>query len=174
MRIVLGPEGEAVPDLKGTSFGRGAWIHPTIGCIEKAAPRGLSRSFRCRVRTGAEELRNAVALAADARATALIACAGRAGEIAPGSDAVREALADGRARLVIVAVDARAAAQTPWVQRAVAEGRALAWGTKALIGEAVGRRDTGVVAILEAGLARALEQTISMSQIPPTKQGEKR
>jgi len=47
VRIVRSPDGSIHLDQTATLPGRGAWIHPDAGCIQKArARRGLARSFR--------------------------------------------------------------------------------------------------------------------------------
>ena len=139
VRLVLGPDGGVVPDLAGRAFGRGGWVHATPKCLKEAAPRGLSRSFKTHVTTGATELRQLIAEAADRRAGGLIAAAKGAGRLAFGSNAVRDALEKGTARLVVVATDAKAAAETAWVERAVSDGRAVAWSTKQRLGELLNR-----------------------------------
>lgn len=166
VRLVLAPDGRVVPDLGASQFGRGAWLHPRPDCVRKAAPRGLAKSFRAQIITNAEELTRALGNAADARAIGLLAAARRAGLLAVGSTSVKEALNRGAASLVVVATDARAAAATPWIEKVVAEGRAVAWGTKDVIGSAAGRPLAGVVAILDNGFAMALSQVIAISQMP--------
>ncbi len=166
VRLVLDPEGGVAPDLAGRAFGRGAWVHATPKCLGEAAPRGLSKSFKTQVKTGSSELRQLIAAAAERRAASLIAAAKGSGRLAAGSTAVRDALEKGTARLVVVATDARAAAETSWVERAVAEGRAVAWSTKARLGELLNRPDTGVLAVLDSGIATTLSQTIAMIHMP--------
>ncbi len=165
VRLVLGPAGEVVPDVAGGAFGRGAWVHPRPDCLEGAARGGLSRSFRTQVKVTVAELAGALSDAASRRVGGLLSSARRADQLAIGSDPVREALADGRALVVIVASDARAAAETPWVQDAVRAGRALGWGNKNAIGRAVGRSEVGVVAVLDEGLGHALSKAIEMAHI---------
>ena len=82
------------------------------------------------------------------------------------SDAVAAALAAGTAELVVVAADARAAAETPGLDAAIAAGLVRVWGTKADIGRAVGRAEVGVVAVQDAGLGRALSTALQLAQMP--------
>ena len=47
VRIVRLPDGLIRVDPAAALPGRGAWIHPDAGCVQKArARRGLARSFR--------------------------------------------------------------------------------------------------------------------------------
>jgi hypothetical protein len=65
--------------------------------------------------------------------------------------------------LILVATDAAAAAALGPVRQAVAEGRAVAWGTKAVLGEVLGgphRPEIAVAAITSAELGAALAETV--------------
>ena len=75
--------------------------------------------------------------AMDRRIEGLLAAAVRSRRLARGADAVTGACRRGEAALVVVACDAAAAAELTEVRRAVAEGRAVAWGTKQRLGAIV-------------------------------------
>jgi len=165
VRVVLGPSGEAVPDLSGSGFGRGAWVHPREACLVKALPRGFSKSMKGSVQTTPAEFASMLRSQAEKRALSLIGSAFRARKAAAGSTAVRDAQAAGLVQLVIVATDARAAAETPWIDALVASGRARAFGSKELLGRAIGRPETGVVAILDIGLSTALLHTLDVAEL---------
>ena len=162
VRVVLTPDGEVVVDLAGGAFGRGAWLHARPGCLQAAAPRGLSKSFKAEIRTQAPSLAAALGEAANRRIRSLLSGASGARKLAIGSDAVERALGAGEAHLVVVASDARAAADSARVRAAIAEGRAIAWGTKELLGTALDRGETGVVAVLDGGLAQALHRAAQL------------
>ena len=166
VRVVLGPGGEVAVDLAGKQFGRGAWLHPRLACVMQAAPRGLARSFKQPVALKAHELVLLLRHAAEARAAALVSSAARARLVALGSTAVKEALNSQAAELVVVSTDARAAASTPWIEQTVSEGRAVAFGTKELLGAATGRGEVAVLAILDGGIAAALAAAIEIAQMP--------
>jgi hypothetical protein len=115
----------------------------------------------------AQGLGVAVRTAFERRFRELLATARRSRKLELGSDAVSGACAKGRGYLVIVAVDAAQAAQLTEVRRAVAEGRALAWGTKDELGRLLRGRPgsdntdcppVAVVAITDARLARAVRE----------------
>ncbi|MEB2313403.1 MAG: DUF448 domain-containing protein [Polyangiaceae bacterium] len=168
VRVVLDAEGGVVVDLAGGAFGRGAWLHPTPACLRKAAAGGLSRSLRATVRTSPGELAGRLGVAASRRAAGLLTAARRSGSLAAGAAAVRDALAAGRGRLVVVATDARAAASTSGVEAAVSRGEAFGWGTKASLGALTGREEVGVLAVLDARIATALASALAIVQMAET------
>lgn len=165
VRVVLAPDGRVVADLGASAFGRGAWVHPVADCIERAAPRGLAKSFRQEVKTTPAELARALAEAADRRVLGLLGSARAAKRLAAGSTAVAEEIAAGQVELVVVATDARAAASSDAVQGMVKKGLAAAWGTKDSLGAAVARGETGVVGVLDRGIAHALKSAIALSHV---------
>jgi predicted RNA-binding protein YlxR (DUF448 family) len=165
VRAVLGPEGQAVPDLSGGGFGRGMWVHPRAACLAKALPRGFSKSMKNSVTTSVSEFASALRAQAERRAFSLIGSAFRARKAAAGSTAVRDAFTAGQVKLVLVATDARAAAETPWVDALVKSGKARAFGSKELLGRVIGRPDTGVIAILDDGITTALVHTLDVAEL---------
>lgn len=160
VRFVLGPDGAPVPVLTGAAEGRGAWVHPTLPCLKVAAERGFSKSFRTAVRASGPELALLVRAAASRRVVGLLSAAGGSKRLAIGGAEVDEALRAGKARLVVVATDARAAAGSREVEQAISTGRARAWGTKTELGRATHRTETAIVAVLDSGLGRALATAI--------------
>lgn len=172
VRWVRDDEGVVHPDVRGSAFGRGAWLHPRVQCIARLVP-ALSRSFRAPVTTTPEQALEWLRAAGDKRVRDLLGAVRRQRKYALGSDAVEDALARGQACLVLVAQDARAGAETPGVRRAVAEGLACAWGTKERIGQIVGRPEVGVLAILDDRLATALFDAIALAHLqgPPLDAG---
>jgi hypothetical protein len=96
-----------------------------------------------------------------------LSSARRSKNAAVGTTAVKEAAQSGAALLYIVEVDARAAADAPWIERAVAAGRAIAFGNKAELGKTLGGlEEVGVVAILDNGLARAIRRAHALATLP--------
>jgi len=167
VRLVLGPEGEVVADLGGGAFGRGAWVHPRPECLSAAVPRGLERALRAKIKTTAHALTAQVRLSAERRLFALLSSARRSKNAAVGTTAVKEAAQSDAACLFVVAADARAAAGAPWVERAAASGKAIAFGTKLELGKTLGGlEEVGVVAILDDGLARAIHRAHALATLP--------
>jgi ribosomal protein L7Ae-like RNA K-turn-binding protein len=86
--------------------------------------------------------------------TGLLGLARRAGGVAAGTDAVREAIREGRARLVLTASDA-SPVQTAKVRRTLA-GHPVphaSWGTRVELGAAVGMPSLSAVAVTHPKLA---------------------
>src|SRR5688500_6817388 len=129
VRLVLDTDGRLVPDLGGGTLGRGTWVHPRPECLDRVNARSLSRGFEREVRSGGVEVADAIRAVGKRRALSLIGSALRARKAAAGATAVEESLSCGGVRLVIVACDARAAAELNGVVPAAAEGRALSFAT---------------------------------------------
>jgi len=119
------------------------------------------------VQTSPAELASALRAQAERRAYSLVGAAFRARKAAAGSTAVRDAFTAGLVKLVLVACDARAAAETPWVDALVKTGKARAFGSKELLGRVIGRPDTGVIAILDDGITTALVHTLEVAELGP-------
>jgi ribosomal protein L7Ae-like RNA K-turn-binding protein len=165
IRLVLDESGGLVVDLAGRAFGRGAWAHPRSDCLLRVARGGAQRGLKANVRIEGAALLSAVRSAADRRVEALLASARGAGKIAAGSDAAHEAFERAEAELVIVARDARAAASEGWVTAAAGSGKAVFWGDKHVMGRAVARSDTAVLAVTDHGLSRAIAHAIALSSL---------
>lgn len=163
LRLVVDASGEVAVDLAGKAFGRGAWIHASPACLDKGGKRGLSKSFRATVRAGPEALAAAIVQAAERRVTGLLMAALRSKQAVLGADAVTERAAQGQIELLVVACDSAATAGLPVVTRAIAEGRAVAWGTKSRLGALAGRAEVAVLGIQSAKLADAVRATVRMS-----------
>src|SRR5262249_39847598 len=118
-------------------------------CVERAAKGGLLRATKGAARSvesgesdkgealTADSLARAIQRSMDRRIEGLLAASVRSRQVARGADAVTGACRRGEAVLCLVACDAAAAADLTEVRRAVAEGRAVAWGTKARLGAIV-------------------------------------
>ncbi len=166
LRLVLGPDGSVVPDLARGAFGRGAWVHPRRECLAGAAKRGLSKAFRTGLRTTEEELHASLMAQAERRAGSLLLSAKGAGKLCVGKTDVDEALEQGRALLLVVASDARAATDSRLVQKAIADGSARVFLNKEGLGKLLGKSEVGVLAVVDQGLSRALSETLEVMMIP--------
>jgi len=165
VRLVVGPEGEVAADLAGGAFGRGAWVHPKPECVANA-PSGLARALRAEVRMSPSELWNELLGKAARRVKGLLITARRVKKLECGATAVEAAVLGRRAELVLVARDARAAADLPWVGPLVASGSALAFGNKADFGTWLGRPDTALVAVTDDRFAAEIRKTIEWTMVP--------
>lgn len=158
VRLVVGPDGEIVFDLAGHSFGRGAHLHPSLACIAKAG-RGLSRTFKKPVQADPQALSRSLVEAADRRIAGLLSAAARSGAVDVGFEAADLAWKKGMLPLVVVATDAGSCASASSIRQAVAEGRAVAWGTREVLGSLVQRPDVAVLGVRGAKIAAAVLTT---------------
>lgn len=170
VRLALGPDGALTVDPRGGAAGRGAHVHARPACLARAARGGLARSTKGRARSvvngaaagvDADSLARAIQWAMDRRIEGLVAAAVRSRRIACGEGAVTEACERGEAELVIVARDAAEAAGLPEVQRAVAAGRAVAWGDRRALARLASHEEEAggaVVAIASRPIAAALRR----------------
>ena len=212
LRLVFAPDGAVnvgVVDARDGSFGRGAHVHARGPCLERAVKGGLARSAKGRITTvmseeGAEPLSagalaRAIQRSMTSRILGFVAAGVRSRQLVRGADAVTVACHRGDAALVMVASDATAAAELTEVRRAIAEGRAVAWGSEQLLGQMVTQKllapvpvpangseaeapPVAVVAITSRQLAEALRRTVQIADActaiacgsPPTGGGRPR
>jgi len=97
------------------------------------------------------------------RVYGLLGLARRAGGAVPGTEAVREAVREGRARLVLLAADA-SPAQLDKVERTLAGRPAprVSFGDRSGLGAALGRRPISAVAVTQASLAQRIMAELNM------------
>ena len=160
IRVVLDPaDGSLAVDLADSRFGRGAHMHASKECAQKALRGGFAKHFKCKIdgtRTSLESLSEQVLDAADRRIEGLLAGARRGKLAISGSDVVRAAYRDGTAAIIVVASDAAAAAKLAEIQDAVAQGKAIGWSNKQRLGAIFGRDEVAVCAVLHDGVAKAI------------------
>jgi hypothetical protein len=142
-------------DAAGGAFGRGAHVHARPDCITSACKNGLSRSFRSKTTTRAEDLCAAIVEAMDRRIEGLLGAAWRGGAMAIGRDATLEAIkmSGGQVPLLVVARDAGSVAGDREVVSAVADGRAVAWGDKQRLGKLAAREEVSLLAVTSVSIA---------------------
>jgi uncharacterized protein len=106
IRFVIGPDGEAVPDLKSKLPGRGVWVTATHEALGDAIKRkALVRGFKREVRLPADLVARTENLLERAVLDAL-AIASKAGLVATGFTRVETALAEGQVVVVLHAAEA--------------------------------------------------------------------
>ncbi len=163
LRFVLGADGEVIADLGHRSFGRGIWVHPRHECLGRAQSHGFKRALRRAVEVPMAAILGAITRASERQIIGLLTGARGARALIGGSDAVRE---QGTAlELLIIAADARAAAQQNWVSAWSARGRCVVWGTKAGFGVLFGREEVAVLGLMDAGIAKALLTAIGVARL---------
>jgi uncharacterized protein len=92
IRFVVGPAGEAVPDVKGKLPGRGVWVTATQAALEDAIERkAFARAFKRDIRLPAD-LTGRTARLLQKSALDALAMAGKAGLVAAGFAAATTAL----------------------------------------------------------------------------------
>jgi len=119
IRLVRSPEGKLLPDLYQRLPGRGVHLCPDIVCFRQAVENNsFSRSFRAptRVDDAAALFRLALESSRD-QVRAMLSTAVRSGWLLAGRTAVREALNNRTAALVVLAHDAQ-----PALQREISAG----------------------------------------------------
>ena len=157
VRVVLDPgDGTLAIDLADSRFGRGAHVHASKDCVQKALRGGFAKVFKHKVEGTLEAFGEQLVIAADRRIEGLLAGAKRGKLAISGADVVRAAYREGTASLVVVAFDAAAAAKLPEIQEAVSQGKAIAWGNKQRLGTIFGRDEVAVCAVLHEGVAKAI------------------
>ena len=110
IRFVIGPNGEAAPDLKNKLPGRGIWVSGTREALVEAVKRKVfSRGFKREVRLPADFVARTELLLERAALEAL-AIAGKAGLVAAGSTKA-EAAIGGHGEVVALLNAAEASAQ---------------------------------------------------------------
>jgi len=91
IRFVVGPNAEAVPDVKRKLPGRGIWITATHAAVEEAVKRNVfARGFKRDVRV-ARDLAVQTELLIERAALDALAIAGKAGTVVSGFSRVEEA-----------------------------------------------------------------------------------
>jgi predicted RNA-binding protein YlxR (DUF448 family) len=159
VRLVVAPDGQVAVDLAGG--GRGAYVHPRPRCLA-LAPRGLTKSLRRRVDTSAGHLGAQLEEAARRRVAGLLGSAVRSRQVTLGAENAGAAWQSGKVELLVVARDAAAGAMVGSVMNAIAQGGAVAWGTKAELGKLLGRSEVGVLGISSRSIASAIRSAMVM------------
>lgn len=105
IRFVLSPQGEVVPDLKHELPGRGVWVKARAEAVAKAVTDGrFARAFRAACRAD-PDLPQRIAGLIRANARQYLALANKAGLAVAGFERTAEALASGKARVLVEAAD---------------------------------------------------------------------
>jgi predicted RNA-binding protein YlxR (DUF448 family) len=106
IRFVLGPDGEAVPDLKNKLPGRGVWVTASQDTLDDAIKRKVfARGFKRDVRIPPDLLGRTRQLL-ERSALDAIAIAGKAGSVVAGYAKVEAALAQSRVVILLHAAEA--------------------------------------------------------------------
>ena len=163
VRLVSLPDGRIALDPKASSGGRGAWVHPTRGCVEATVKRhAAERSLKVEVQRDLDagallaSLREAIAR----KAASLLVVASRVRGITIGVEASAEALERGRVHLVVVARDAGQTASGLAADGTEGGPRVLRFSTKTELGGVFGRGEVALLALTDPRIAAELAVTI--------------
>lgn len=105
IRFVIGPEGQAVPDVTGKLPGRGMWVSAKRDALEAAIKKGaFSRSAKTQV-TVPDDLVEQTDVFLARRLVDLISLARKAGQAIAGYEKVKSALETEQARVLLQASD---------------------------------------------------------------------
>lgn len=108
LRFVVGPDNRIVPDVGRELPGRGLWIGADRNAVARAVKKNLfARAAKTAV-TVETDLADQVERLLARRCLDLLGLARRAGQVATGFEAVREALGAGRVKILMTAGDAAA------------------------------------------------------------------
>jgi predicted RNA-binding protein YlxR (DUF448 family) len=108
IRFVIGPEGQAVPDLKRKLPGRGIWVTATRADLAEAVRRGaFARGFGRAVKIP-DDFVEATERLLERSALDALAIAGKGGQVVAGFSKVEAALLRGHAMVLMHASDAAA------------------------------------------------------------------
>ena len=103
VRFVLGPDGQAVPDIAGKLPGRGAWLTADRTLVEKAVKKRLfSRAFRQPVEM-TDDLADRLEALIVGRMVDLISLARKAGQAVTGAEKVRAHIQSGQTGVLLQA-----------------------------------------------------------------------
>jgi predicted RNA-binding protein YlxR (DUF448 family) len=110
IRLALGPDGQAWPDLAAKLPGRGAWIAPDRAALEQAMAKGklkgaLARAFKTPAIVP-DDLPERLAAGLERRALDRLGLEHRAGHLIYGSEKLTEWARAGRLHLLLHAADA--------------------------------------------------------------------
>lgn len=140
----------------GHARGRGVHVHPRTLCVGRA-PRAMARAWKRDARPMAIEIGPMLAAECNARMDAVMHRARRANAlVVECANSVGQVLLPG-ASLWIVAVDAGVAAARAEVDRAVREGKVIAWKTRHELGSLVGQDSVALCGVTDHEMARELQ-----------------
>jgi predicted RNA-binding protein YlxR (DUF448 family) len=157
VRIVAGPSGIVI-DYREKLPGRAAYVCPTVECVTKALSKeNVSRSLHSRVRTPEpKEFINQLASLMQDKIRALILMSAKAGKLAAGYSAVRDAVEKGRVLMLLYANDLSKGTKEKVASPSAAFVRSTTLFTREELGTMLNRELIGVIGIEDDGLANAL------------------
>jgi predicted RNA-binding protein YlxR (DUF448 family)/ribosomal protein L7Ae-like RNA K-turn-binding protein len=164
VRVVLGPWNgkfsEVAVDFANGAMGRGAHVHASVPCLQKAVTSGFSKSFKSKVSANVNELARDIVLGSERAVVGLLTSAIARRRAAVGADTSKEAMKEG-APLLLVASDAGSIASE--FHAYTDEGRVQVFGDKKVLGKVCGKSEVAVVAITDENIASAIVRATTMA-----------
>lgn len=157
VRVVVAPDGQVVPDLRGKLPGRGAWVHLRPECLD-AAPRGLGRALKGRV--DSDGLRERIEQAVVGSLADGLSLAAAGGGLIGGRTVVEQALSEERARWVLFASDCAARTRKGVEERLGEVPMVVLPMTTDELGQRTGRAPRAVLAVLDASCSVHLRRQL--------------
>lgn len=155
VRFVLSPDGALIPDLEERLPGRGLWLQARRNVVETACAKSSFAKAAHQTVKVPDQLADRIEALLKRRCLDLIGLARRAGQVASGFEQVRASLREGRAAVLIVAVDGAEGGRGKTAGFA-RELPLIELFTAAEIGAALGRERTVHVALARGALAKRL------------------
>jgi len=163
LRFVVAPDGRLVVDFGWRLPGRGLWVAAEAAIVRRAVAKNLFAKAARRAVNLPEDLPGQVARAARERFLSHLGLAKRAGVLAIGFDAVRNAVAHRKARLMIEAADG---AEEGRRKLTTSAGSGQAWVegfTAAELGQALGRDIAVHLAVTDSAWAEGLSRKAALA-----------
>ncbi|MFO0667790.1 MAG: YlxR family protein [Polyangiaceae bacterium] len=158
-----------VPDLRGSSFGRGVYVHAAPKCFDLACRFGFAKAFSKAPHTEGSlsvdkgRLEGELSSAIDARLEGLLRAAHRTGELAWGTEFAFEAASTHPGSILLLALDCGGSVLSEHrLDSLVAEGRVCPWKTKAELGSLFGQPEVSLCAIRSKSISFAFQSTYSL------------
>jgi predicted RNA-binding protein YlxR (DUF448 family) len=156
LRFVRAPDGSVVHDVSGDLPGRGAWTCADRGCIAKAVERGgFRRAFEEAILADASGLAEEVSSVLTQQCLQDLGLGRRFGDAVCGRTEALEAIKRGEDVVLFIAEDLSERSRAEVEKQQGAAPMALL-PAKELVGRALGRRATGVVAVRRGRVADRL------------------
>jgi predicted RNA-binding protein YlxR (DUF448 family) len=155
VRFVVGPAGDAIPDIAGELPGRGLWVKAERPVLASAVAKNLfAKAARRSVDVPADLIDRTAALLSQ-RCLNLIGLARRAGQVVCGFEKVRDALRNRRVGIVLAAADGAVDGRGK-LKALAGELPTLALFTGAELSTALGRENAVHAALAPGRLAERL------------------
>ena len=158
-----------VADLKGSSFGRGVYVHPAPKCFDQACRFGFAKAFSKAPHTEGKvvvdkaRLHEELISAIDVRLEGLLRAAHRTAELAWGTEFAFDAASSYPGSIVLIALDCGGSVLSEHrLDALVAAGRVCPWKTKAELGALFGQPEVSLCAIRSKSISIAFQSTYSL------------